>query len=146
MKVVVDTNIVFSAILNSSSDLAKILINAGKDVEFYSCEFLKEELFQHRAKLKKLTKLTDEEISDLVGLATQNIYFINEQLISMEFRLKALQLTKDIDVSDAPFVSLSLQLNALLWTGDKKLKTGLSRRGFKDTIEAKSLLKMLMKQ
>ena len=146
MKVVVDTNIVFSAILNSSSDLAKILINAGKDVEFYSCEFLKEELFQHRAKLKKLTKLTDEEISDLVGLATQNIYFINEQLISMEFRLRALHLTKDVDVSDAPFVSLSLQLNALLWTGDKKLKTGLSRRGFKDTIEAKSLLKMLMKQ
>ena len=41
----------------------------------------------------------------------------------------AIQLTKDIDKYDAPFIALSLELNAPFWTGDKKLSKGLRRKG-----------------
>ena len=39
-------------------------------------------------------------------------------------------LCKDIDVHDIPFLSLALELNLPLWTGDKKLKNGLLGKGY----------------
>lgn len=62
MKIVVDTNIVFSAILNSSRDIGKVLILYGRFFEFYSCDFLREELILHHKKLIKLTKLSEKEL------------------------------------------------------------------------------------
>lgn len=38
-------------------------------------------------------------------------------------------MTKDVDEYDAPFIALSLELEAPLWTGDKKLIKGLERKG-----------------
>lgn len=42
---------------------------------------------------------------------------------------KAYELTKDIDEFDTPSVALALELNSPLWTGDKKLRNGLSKKG-----------------
>lgn len=81
MKVVVDTNIVFSAILNSSGNIGKILIHAKKYIQFYSCHYLKEEIFRHRAKRLKLTNLTESELFELIDLATRNIEFLSEGVI-----------------------------------------------------------------
>lgn len=39
MKVVVDTNIVFSAILNSQSRIGQILLHSDKSIKFYSPVF-----------------------------------------------------------------------------------------------------------
>ncbi len=145
MKVVVDTNIVFSAILNSSSEIAKILLNAGNSIEFYSCDFLKEELFKHRHKIEKLTKLPPEHVQELLLLVTQNIHFINESLISLDARKKAHLLIVGLDLKDMPFVALTYQLKAILWTGDQKLRLGLSKKGYKNTVDTRGLLKALTK-
>ena len=42
---------------------------------------------------------------------------------------KAVELTKDVDEFDAPFIALSLELESLLWTDDKKLTKGLKQKG-----------------
>lgn len=42
---------------------------------------------------------------------------------------KAYELTKDVAEFDTPFVAFALELDAPLWTGDKKLKKGLSEKG-----------------
>lgn len=34
-----------------------------------------------------------------------------------------------MDEFDAPFIALALELDAPLWTGDKKLITGLAKKG-----------------
>lgn len=143
MKVVVDTNIVFSAILNSSSDIGKILINAITSVKFYSCNFLQEELFLNKQKLQKLTRLTTGHLEELLSITTQNIHFINEKLLPSNSWREAVRLTKDFDLKDAPFVALSLHLKATLWSGDKKLRQGVLKRGFENTIDTKSLLEKL---
>lgn len=41
MKIVVDTNIVFSAILNSNSAIGDLLLNSDKEFQFYSASYLK---------------------------------------------------------------------------------------------------------
>ena len=81
MIVVVDTNIVFSAILNSSSGIGKLLLTHNRHFDFYTCDYLQEELYNHRSKLLRLTKLPEEELEILTELVVRNISFINEKLI-----------------------------------------------------------------
>jgi len=51
MKIIVDTNIVFSAILNSNSRIGKILLNSKGHFQFFSCNYLWIEIQRHRNKL-----------------------------------------------------------------------------------------------
>jgi predicted nucleic acid-binding protein len=92
VKIVVDTNIVFSAVLNSSGNIGKILTHYGRHFELYSCQFLKEEILVHWTKLKKFTKINDDELTELVELITGNIHFINEKILPEKDWLFALDL------------------------------------------------------
>ncbi|PSR53692.1 hypothetical protein AHMF7605_09215 [Adhaeribacter arboris] len=100
MRIVVDTNIVFSAILNSSGNLGKILIHSKKHYQLYSCHYLKEEIFEHKNKLLKLTKSTENELLELIDLTIRNIQFLNEAVISEKTILKAYELVRDVDEND----------------------------------------------
>ena len=64
------------------------------------------------------------------------INFINESVIPKEIYQAAYSLCNDIDKNDTPFVSLSLFLDAVLVTGDKKLINGLK---LSDHIKVKSI-------
>mgnify|MGYP003448499642 CR=1 FL=1 len=81
MKIIVDTNIIFSAILNSNSRIGKILLNSKEHFQFFTCNYLKVEIQRHRNKLLKLTKLKEYEIKELEELVTQKITFIDVRLI-----------------------------------------------------------------
>ena len=56
---------------------------------------------------------------------------------------KAIELTKNIDEFDTPFVTLSLELGSPLWTGDKKLIKGLVLRQDKNFNFIRDLLSQL---
>ena len=139
MKIIVDTNIVFSGILNSSSKIGKILINSKNHFQFYSCEYLREEILRHRNKLLKLTKLSDNDLSELENLITKNITFINESLLPKELLQKTQILLENIDPDDTPFVALTKHLEGKLWTGDKQLYNGLKVKRFKSIISTDEL-------
>ena len=49
MKFVVDTNIVFSAVLNTQSKIGDLMMNSQGIFEFYACDTLRNELKRHRA-------------------------------------------------------------------------------------------------
>lgn len=134
MKIIVDTNIVFSAILNSNSKIGKILLNSKSHFQFYTCNYLKTEIQKHSTKLLKITKLTLEELLEIEELITQNITFIDERLLPKELLLKTEIILKSIDPKDTPFVALTKHLDGKLWTGDIKLYNGLKSKRFKDII------------
>jgi predicted nucleic acid-binding protein len=140
MKLVVDTNIVFSAILNSSGNIAKILYHAGVNYEFYSCDFLKHELALHKTKILKLTKLSQDECQELIDLVTSKITFIDERLLPKESWQTAFDLIGQVDEKDMPFVALSSTLKAHLWTGDKVLYRALTKKNYKLVINTTDLL------
>jgi len=48
MKVVVDANIVFSAILNSNGSIGELLFNSEQQFDFYSSEFVTVELDRYK--------------------------------------------------------------------------------------------------
>jgi predicted nucleic acid-binding protein len=139
VKIVVDTNIVFSALLNSSSPIGKILIGSRGHLQFYSCEFLREELLKHNQKLLKLTGLTSIELEELQYLVTKNITFLHQRMIPTKIMTESEILLDKIDIADAPFVALSKHLKAKLWTGDKILLNGLKRNKYIDTYNTSEL-------
>ena len=65
------------------------------------------------------------------------VNYINEKTLSVEPRQQAYDLCKDVDIKDLPFVALTIELDALLWTGDKKLKNALKLKGFDRFYESK---------
>ncbi len=141
MKIVVDTNIVFSAILNSSSRIATILLHSGSKLSFYTTEDLLFEIEEHRDKLKKLTSLSDFELSDLISTTIYQIKFIDLQSVPFEIYLKSKVLTADVDIDDTAFVALAEHLNAKLWTGDKVLINGLTKKGWENLFQQMNCLK-----
>ena len=68
-----------------------------------------------------------------------NITFIDDALIPEKYFKFAENLTFDIDKEVTHFVALTEYINGLLWTGDKKLITGLGKKGFTKTISSNQL-------
>jgi predicted nucleic acid-binding protein len=127
-RVVVDTNIIFSALVNSQSSLAEILLRSEHD--FFACEIALVEIFKHKDKIAKASRLSDDNLARFYNILLRHITVYKEGLIALENRRAALALCREIDETDTPHVALALELDALLWTGDKKLKDGLSKKGF----------------
>ena len=98
---------------------------------FYCPNYVVKELFSKKDKILKCSALTDDKLIELLNIILERIHFINLEMISETSKSDAYLLCKDVDLNDIPFVSLAIELNALLWTGDKKLKQGLSGKGFK---------------
>jgi predicted nucleic acid-binding protein len=126
--VVVDTNILFSALLKERSGFAETLLTSG--VRFYVNELVLAEIFRHKEKLVRLSTLSEAEIVRLLHTLLRAVEIFKEDLISSENRRAAYELCRDVDETDAPHVAIALELDALLWTGDATLKSALRAKGF----------------
>lgn len=130
MKIVVDSNIVFSAILNSKSRIGQLIINGSQFFDFYTVGLLKNEIIEHTDKILKLTGFTQAELNETFHLITNRIIFVDDILLTEKDIDKAIDLVCDIDLNDAMFVALNNHLLANLWTGDKRLINGLKKKGY----------------
>lgn len=126
--VVVDTNILFSALLREDTRFGSVLL--GPDYEFSVSELVLVEIFDRKEKLLAASKIRREKLTPLLAAYLRRIRVFNDALIPAEHKREALRLCRGIDESDAPHVALALMLQAPLWTGDRVLRTGLEQRGF----------------
>ena len=139
MRIVVDTNIAFSAILNTKSKIVMILLQPKNTLNFYSTEQLASELEEHKEKIKSISKYSDYELDRVITLITNKIRFINLRLIPKESYEYAESLTKDIDIDDTEFVALTEHIKGKLWSGDKELQKGLNEKGWNKFISTEEL-------
>lgn len=131
MKIIADTNIIFSVLLNSNGTIGDLLFNSDDVFEFYSCSYMRHEIEKHWEKLKRISKLTDRELEESRFRIFSKINFINEELIPEKTWFAAEKLVEGIDIDDADFVALTKHLKGFLWTGDKELYNGLKGKKFK---------------
>ncbi len=146
MRIVVDTNIVFSAILNSNSKISKIILQPRSKLNLYSTDQLESELAKHWNKLKKISKYSDIDLHKAVALITSKIKFINIELIPKHLFIKAEQLASDIDIDDTEFVALTEHIRGKLWTGDKELQKGLRRKKWNKLTSTEELYKIVTRR
>ncbi len=140
MKIIVDTNIIFSALLNSESNIGDLIFNSGTLFQFYSCNYMRYEIRKHWDKLKKISKLSDENLEISFLLLISKIKFINEDLIPREIWIESESIANKIDINDIDFIALTKFLKATLWTGDKTLYNGLQEINFKKVFNTNEII------
>jgi predicted nucleic acid-binding protein len=143
MRIVVDTNIVFSALLNTNSRIARILLQPKTGFSFYCTEQLFTELEEHKARIKKFTAFTDSELNRTIFIITSRIRFIN---IPKYIYKIAEDLSKDIDIDDTEFIALTEHIKGKLWSGDKELITGLEKRNWNKIVTTQELIRKITKR
>lgn len=140
-KIIVDSNILFSAMLNINSRIGQILINGQEFFDFYAPKYVKTEIFEHQDKIKRIAGLTSEEFLEVYELVLKNVTILNHSILPRKDYKRALEYCQHIDLDDTIFVSFSEYLKAKLWTGDKKLIEGLKKKNFTRTITTEILYK-----
>lgn len=141
-KIIVDTNIIFSCLLNSQGIIGDLIFNSDSIFDFYSSQYMRVEIRKHWNKLRKISKLTDLELETAREQAFMRLTFINEELILQSDWEKAEALMTNIDLDDTDFVALTRYLKGSLWTGDKTLYEGLKAKRFRTVYNTQDLIKI----
>lgn len=138
-KIVIDTNIAFSTLLNVDSRIGQILLTGHRYYDFYAPEYLKNEILEHKDKIKNIAKLSDDAFIELYELILHHISILNHTVIPKDLYQKAEVLCKDIDMDDTIFVAVTDFTRGKLWTGDLTLQNGLIKKGYKRLIKTEDL-------
>lgn len=135
MNIVIDTNIIFSALLSRNSRLRDFLLEEKNTMKLFSPHYVFVEIFKHKEKILKLSKLTEDEMYEFLNKILEKISFVNSGTVSERSKKEAYKLCDGIDLNDIPFVALTIELNGRLFSGDKKLKEGLAKKEFNKFFE-----------
>lgn len=146
MRVVIDTNIVFSAILNTNSLIARIILQPGSRLNLYSTDLLLNEISEHKDKIKRLGNYSNDELNKTISIITSRIKFIDANLIPTSVLLNSEKLLEDIDIDDTEFVALTTHIKGKLWSGDKVLQKGLLNKGWNKFISTEELYQLIFRR
>ena len=141
MKIVLDSNILFSALI-SGKDL---YIDIFKTLQIYAPDFIFIEISKYEERILNKTKIGNEFTFFIRELFSE-IIIIPKIGISKESYQKALSLCEDIDPKDTPYLALSIELNIPLWTNDQKLIELLPTKGYKNIITTEQIFRLIIEK
>lgn len=139
MKIVADSNIIFSALISRKS----LYLDVFRVNEIYMPDIVFYELNKYESRLIRKTKLKQEKFRMFVRMLFEEITIIPKFAISVENWKAAFDVCKNIDEKDTPFVALSLEFKIPLWTNDKKLLESFNQEGIIDVVTTDVLLENL---
>jgi len=138
MKLVVDANILFAALIKEGST-AELLIS--DKLHLFAPEFLFEEFSKYEELILKKTHRSNEEFNQFLDLLKDQITIVPKKEIT-PFIDKAEKISPD--PKDTIYLALALALKSNVWSNDKKLKEGQNKVNVLSTeelIEKTNLLK-----
>ncbi len=135
MEIVVDTNIIISALLRDGLTRRILLLSP---FDMYTLAFAQEEIQKHKAELIYKSKLTDEQFGYLIQLIFSRMSLVPLQDIE-PFRDRATGIMMDIDIADSPFLALAMLLDAPIWSNDAHFK----RQNAAKVLTTKDILPLL---
>jgi predicted nucleic acid-binding protein len=142
MRIIVDANIIFSAILNTDGKIGDVLLNSHNIYEFIAPRFLKDEIRKYQKKILLISGYSNSELLEIEDKVYKPISFISEVHIPLSIRVSSEHLVKDIDPKDVAYVAFAKYFRCKLWSGDKALRNGLVNKGFTNIINTDELFKL----
>lgn len=119
MNIIIDSNILFSALIKDAIT-RKIILNY--DGYFLFPSFIFEEMEKHKDELLKKSKMRKHDFNKLLNILLQKVIIIPSETL-LPYKKEALHIVKEIDKNDAMFIACALRHQpSVLWTDDKKLK------------------------
>jgi predicted nucleic acid-binding protein len=95
MRLLIDTNIIFSALLNKHSSVLQVLESQRHHT--YYCLLSTIEIFSHKEKILRLSKLAEEELLSTYAEVLNRLEAVHERDIPAEIRAQALRLCEGTD-------------------------------------------------
>lgn len=119
---VVDVNVVISALMNRGDSLEVFIQNFEKErFTLIAPYFLLIELSKYTEKIMRKTKFSSKELLEIAEFITNQIDLIHESEFS-DMINDAKEILKE-HYKDAPYLALALTRNCNLFSGDKVLKS-----------------------
>ena len=118
MEIVVDTNILISALLRDSLTREILLLSP---FDMYTLACAQDEIQKHKEELIPKSKLNNEQFEYLMRLLFSKMNLVPAKDIE-PFRDRAITIMRDIDLDDSPFLALAMMLNAPIWSNDGHFK------------------------
>ena len=87
-------------------------------------------LFKHKERISVATELPEDDLLKCLNQLLARIIFVEEGAIPIGTWMEGRRLCVDVDLKDAPFVTLTLHLDGRLWSDDAELKAGLLAKSF----------------
>jgi predicted nucleic acid-binding protein len=141
MKIVIDSNIIFSALISGK----ELYIDIFKALQIYVPDFIFKEISKYEERIIKKTKIPNYFTFFIRELFSEVTVIPKFGITKKNFK-KALSLCQDIDPKDTPYLALSIELDIPLWTNDKKLINGLLDKGYKNIITTEEIFKLTLKE
>lgn len=82
-KLIVDSNIIFSALLNVNSRIGQILLTR-ESFYVYAPKYLRSEILEHQEKIKKIGRLSNDEFLEVYELVLKNVTILNHSIVPKE--------------------------------------------------------------
>ena len=115
MRLIVDTNVLISALLKDSITREILLLPF---FDFYLPEFALDEINRHKERIVKISGLSVTEIDMILGVLLESVTIAPEEEISPHLT-RAKEIIGHIDPGDIPFVALALAFdNDGIWSND----------------------------
>ena len=119
MQIVLDSNIVFSALIKDSLT-RKLILNLPS--KFLFPEYIFEEIAEHKEELSEKLGLDKDKLNSILNSILENIIIVPTILLE-KYKQEAVELIKDIDMDDVLFIACALaHPNSAIWSDDKNLK------------------------
>ena len=125
-----DANIVMSLLIGGKAATFSFL----DQFNFYSPDFIFNELDLYTDLIRKKTKFSDEQLSRHTLNVFRRMTILPRLAISESVLKEAKRLCSGIDIKDTAYVAVPLQFGFPLVTRDKPLYTGLRRKGFRNVL------------
>ena len=119
MNIVIDSNVLFSAMIKDSITRRIILEYDGI---FLFPSFIFQEMEKHKEELLIKSGMDIKDFNEILGIILKKVIIIPEEVL-FQYRDEALEIIRDIDLDDVLFIACALAYNdSIIWSDDKKLK------------------------
>ncbi|HIH29380.1 MAG TPA: PIN domain-containing protein [Thermoplasmata archaeon] len=119
MNIIIDSNILFSALIKDSLTRKMILLYAGT---FLFPSFIFDEMEKHKGELVEKSGMGTKQFDILLTILLQKVQIVPTHLLR-PFEKRAYDIVKNIDPDDTLFIACALAYSdSMIWSDDKKLK------------------------
>ncbi len=134
LKLVLDTNVILSALINENSIIRDILLS--DKIQLYLPEYAFEEIIDHRDTIQEKTGLADIQIVFTLTYLLKKVKIVKKEFFKEDLK-NAWEIMKEIDADDKEFLALAMTLDCDgIFSQDKAFEqTKTKRWTVKETLE-----------
>lgn len=118
MKVVIDTNILLSALITDSKTREIIV---ASDYQFYAPETIIDETLKHEDMLLQKSGLKKADLDELLSTLLKYVHIIPNEILQQNTPAAKKEM-KEIDKDDVVFLAAAITIDGIIWSDDRHFK------------------------